>query len=323
MKFNEKIYVLRKERNMTQEALAFEVGVSRQSVSKWETGEFEPNLSTLKRLAEIFDVSVDYLLNDDQESHALAMPTPVKTVRLEESKKFLALEKKLSVWIAIATCLCILSPVCLIFLGAMSEIPKYGISENVAGGAGMIVLLFFIAVAVAIFIYVDNLLSPFAYLEKEIFQTESEVKKYVTTGRENFKRTYATYNILGSCLCILSLLPLFLGVIIDEKNDLFLCCMLICMFVIVSIGVFFFVYGGVMWGSFEKLLQTGEYSKQRKEKAALRTAVNIAYWLVVTAIFLCVAIPTKAWKYSGVVWVIAGVLYPAFISVFNALQKKK
>ena len=54
--------------------------------------------------------------------------------------------------VAFATMLCILSPIGLILLGAMSEVPRYGISENVAAGIGMILLLLLIAAAVAMFI---------------------------------------------------------------------------------------------------------------------------------------------------------------------------
>lgn len=67
MKFNEKVALLRKQKGMTQEALAFKLGISRQSVSKWETGECEPDLSKSKEIASMFEVSIDYLLNDNYE----------------------------------------------------------------------------------------------------------------------------------------------------------------------------------------------------------------------------------------------------------------
>lgn len=67
MKFNEKLMKLRKEKGMTQEELAFELGVSRQSVSKWELGECEPDISKLKEISKLFQVSIDFLLLDDEE----------------------------------------------------------------------------------------------------------------------------------------------------------------------------------------------------------------------------------------------------------------
>ena len=54
MKLSEKIYYCRKKAGMSQEALAARIGVSRQAVSKWETGEAEPELGKLRLLAEAF-----------------------------------------------------------------------------------------------------------------------------------------------------------------------------------------------------------------------------------------------------------------------------
>ena len=58
----ENIQFLRKKRNLTQEALAEQVGVSRQTVAKWEAGESAPDLSAAARLGQIFDVSLDDLI---------------------------------------------------------------------------------------------------------------------------------------------------------------------------------------------------------------------------------------------------------------------
>lgn len=62
MKLSEKIYYCRKKAGKSQEALAEELGVSRQAVSKWETGEAEPEIKKLRLLAEVFGVTTDWLL---------------------------------------------------------------------------------------------------------------------------------------------------------------------------------------------------------------------------------------------------------------------
>lgn len=62
MKFNEKLQKLRKEKGMSQEALADELGVSRQAVSKWENGKKLPTLSHLVFLAELYECSLDELV---------------------------------------------------------------------------------------------------------------------------------------------------------------------------------------------------------------------------------------------------------------------
>ncbi len=67
MQLSEKIYLCRKKGGLSQEALADQMGISRQAVSKWETGESEPDLSKLRQLAVIFGVSADWLLSDQDE----------------------------------------------------------------------------------------------------------------------------------------------------------------------------------------------------------------------------------------------------------------
>lgn len=64
MTLSEKICYCRKKAGISQEVLASRLGVSRQAVSKWETGEAEPELSKIKALASEFDVSLDWLLSD-------------------------------------------------------------------------------------------------------------------------------------------------------------------------------------------------------------------------------------------------------------------
>lgn len=65
MTLAEKIYYCRKKSGRSQEALAEALGVSRQAVSKWETGDAEPELSKLRLLAAEFGVSVDWLLSEE------------------------------------------------------------------------------------------------------------------------------------------------------------------------------------------------------------------------------------------------------------------
>lgn len=65
MKFGEKIKKLRTENNMTQEELADKLFVTRTAVSKWETDKGLPGIDSLKLIAELFDVSIDELVSDD------------------------------------------------------------------------------------------------------------------------------------------------------------------------------------------------------------------------------------------------------------------
>lgn len=66
MKLSEKILYCRKRAGLSQEALAARLGLSRQSVSKWETGESQPETAKLAALSAALGVSVDWLLSEDE-----------------------------------------------------------------------------------------------------------------------------------------------------------------------------------------------------------------------------------------------------------------
>ena len=66
MKLNEKIAYYRRDKKMSQEELAAQVGVSRQAVSKWELGEASPDVNKLLALARAYSVTTDHLLNDGE-----------------------------------------------------------------------------------------------------------------------------------------------------------------------------------------------------------------------------------------------------------------
>lgn len=70
MKLSEKIYYCRKKAGKSQEELAALLGVSRQAVSKWETGDAEPEIGKLRLLSETFGVSVDWLLSEEEPQGA-------------------------------------------------------------------------------------------------------------------------------------------------------------------------------------------------------------------------------------------------------------
>ena len=65
MTFGEKLYQLRTERGMSQEALARSLGVSRQAISRWELGEVVPDTANVLAVSRKFGVSTDYLLRED------------------------------------------------------------------------------------------------------------------------------------------------------------------------------------------------------------------------------------------------------------------
>lgn len=109
MKLHEKLYHLRKKKGITQAELAEQMGVSRQSVSNWEVGTVVPSTKRLRDLSHLYEVPLDYLLDEnDLESQADGLSkettfseTETKGVVTKPvSKK--PQEKRKRLWIAVA-----------------------------------------------------------------------------------------------------------------------------------------------------------------------------------------------------------------------------
>ena len=83
MKFNEKIVRLRKIRGITQDEFASAVGVSRQAVYKWESGQSYPEVAKLLEIKLLFNISIDDLLDDNFD---IAMPEKKKRKRLTKAE---------------------------------------------------------------------------------------------------------------------------------------------------------------------------------------------------------------------------------------------
>ena len=325
MIFADKLTKLRKKAGWSQEELAEQMNVTRQSVSKWEGAQSVPDLEKMIRLSNLFGVSTDYLLKDEIEDTDSILPSDgmseIRRVSMEEANAFLSVKATTSK--SIATFLCILSPICLLILGAISEVSEYGLADNVAGGIGMIVLLLLVTIAVALFVSSGRKTAAYDYLEKEIFETEYGVSGMVSSLKTQYNETHTRNNIIGAGLCIMALIPLFGGTIFNDENELLLTIMLSSSFIIAGIGVVFFISSGIIWTSYEKLLQEGDYSKEKKKNQSIAASISVVYWSIATAVYLGYSLSTNNWGYSWVIWVVAAVVFPAIVTISNLLGKRK
>lgn len=332
----EKITILRKKNGWSQEELAEKLGVSRQSVSKYESAQSMPDLEKILTLSRIFGVSTDYLIRDELEEEPMGTDVPmessdteesVRKVSLEEANEFLRVKRKTTRPIALGVVLCILSPICLMLLGALSEGTGKNVwlSENVAAGIGITVLLLMVATAVAIFIYCGMQTKAFEYLEKERIETAYGVDGMVRESMSRFQDTYVKNIILGVTCCVLSPVPLFAGLIFGE-GDLLMVCMVCVLLALVAVGVYSFIKVGIPHESMKKLLQIEEYTWENKRKSRRLAPFSNVYWLILTAIYLGISFYTDSWETSWIVWPVGGVLFAAIyvlLSVLLGNEKKK
>lgn len=104
MRFEEKIVELRKQKGLSQEELAEQLGVSRQAVSRWELGQTLPDIPNLLQLCELFGVSVDYLVRDEELTIAKSeqnTKTIARLTREREKTRYQARKYYYTAWAAV------------------------------------------------------------------------------------------------------------------------------------------------------------------------------------------------------------------------------
>ena len=264
MIFADKLIALRKKAGWSQEELAQQLNVSRQSVSKWEGVQSVPDLDKIVQLSRIFGVSTDYLLKDELEEQEPVPSLPEqpqrRRVSMEEASRYLELRRAAAPRLALATFLCVISPIALILLGGLSEYTAR-VTENAAAGIGMSALIILVAAAVGIFLSSGAQVREFAFLETEPFETEYGVSGMVRQRQQDFQPTANRLNMIGTILCIMSVLPLFLAMCLSGSDLMYIgaVCLLLGF---VALACLAFVYAGTQTAAMEKLLEEGDYTRQ-------------------------------------------------------------
>lgn len=322
----DKIITLRKKEGWSQEELAERLEVSRQAVSKWESAQSIPDIDKILKMSRLFGVSTDYLLRDDLETAEYTDQPEESTIRrisLEEASDYLAGKRRYAPFKALATLLCILSPILLMLLAALSDSQPALISENAAAAIGIAALLLFVAAGVTIFLICGDRMKEYDFLEKEPFESAYGVSGMVREAQQSFRETYLRANIFGTVLCILSVIPLVTAACTDNE---FLAVTGVCLLLLlVGLGSFAFVWGGEQNAAMDRLLQQGDYTPQNRERASRSAvgAISGIYWLLVTALFLlCTFSEWMSYKQSWIIWAVGGVLYAALVMLIRLIERR-
>ena len=337
----DKIMTLRKKAGWSQEELAGQLGVTRQSVSKWEGAQSVPDLDKVVQMSRLFGVSTDYLLKDEMEDEefveAAEEEAPLRKVTMEQAARYLALRKACAPKIALAVAMCIVSPVVIILLAAVADAGIGGISEDLAAGIGVSAILVLVAAAVAIFLSCGAKTKEFEFLEKEPFETEYGVSGMVRERRRAYEPTASRCTIAGVVLCILAVVPLMLGVGLASSGvaamltriapaDVYAAAAVDVLLLLVACGVGVLVLSGTYTAAMDQLLEEGDYTRREKARSGVKGTVTLIYWLGVTAIFLFYTFGPNGNGQPGCswfIWAVGGVLYAAVMGVVTLILRWK
>ncbi len=320
----DKIINERKKLGWSQEELADKLGVSRQSVSKWEGAQSVPDLQRILEMSKIFGVSTDYLLKDDIEevipSEKSDSDTSLRKLSLEEANTYLDTVKKSSDKIALGVAICTSCAVPLLLLEAAFS-AGMGVSEGVAGGLGTVLLLMIVAISLIFIIPAAMALSKWEWLEKESFETEYGVEGAVRSKLEKFEPRFVRGITMGVVTILLGVMLIVSVAFIAEENEPLIIAAAAGLLLFISLGVNTIVRVGMIKDSYSKVLQEEDYSKAKKENKVMN-AVAPAYWLLVTAGYLAWSFTTNNWGFTWIVWPIAGIIFGAISAVAEQVTRK-
>lgn len=194
MRFREKLFKIRKEKNLSQEALAEQLGTTRQAISKWENGQGYPETEKLLLLSNIFEVSVDYLLKD----------TPEKTsenkqgyyVSREMAEGYLLNQIKTAKRLALALSIIILA-----------TIPYFIYPQSSTEWLFPTIIIAIIGVALLVTVgFMDE--DRYNILKKEILIFDQNYIKEIKNKYQGIKRRYLPIGIICACLICTAVVPL-------------------------------------------------------------------------------------------------------------------
>ncbi|MGZ9785800.1 helix-turn-helix domain-containing protein [Bacillus pseudomycoides] len=192
MTFGEKLLKLRKEKGLSQEALAEKLNTTRQAISKWENNQGFPETEKLLMIGNIFEVSIDYLLKDTMEQNK--EDEKGYYVSKEMAEGYLLDQRKISKYIALGISLLILSTV------------PYLVFQNTAIYTFLIILIATMGVGIlGTAIAIED--HQYKILSKEVLLFDQNYLKELLIRYNHNRKKYTVVIIVGVCLIVAGGLP--------------------------------------------------------------------------------------------------------------------
>lgn len=354
MLLSEKIMSLRKRNGWSQEELARQLNVSRQSVSKWESMAAMPDIQKIMAMSELFGVSTDYLLKDEIEdlpatatsldseessSKSIASESSSQTneqsdysstkieVSLDRATEFLDTTVKTSRTTAFAVMLFIIGPAILVSLATYGKTQADFNLTFINSGTlnsssflniiGVSTMMLCIAAGVGLLIMQNIKLSPFKELKENALDLQYGVEAAVKRRAESTKSLCSFQQAAGVCLTILSSIP-FLIASYFEAGLYFSIGFFIAMFM-VAFGVFLLVDSGIVKSSYNVLLQEGDYSNSEKISKNKQKSIYAQYKQYTQAYYVVITLMYLGYSFITYDWSRSWIIWPLSALLYHAV----
>lgn len=312
----DKIIYLRKKAGYSQEELASEMNVSRQSISKWEGALSIPDMDKILMLSSIFNVTTDFLLKDDidvLDNESIEEINKIG-VSLEVANDFIEGNKIVSKKIAFAVALFIVSPIPMFIFNYLLIVNS--MSKRNSEVLGFTILVSLVAMGILLCISTIPFFNKYRYLEKSDINLMYGVKGVIEKQDEILSETLYIKIGLSITLILFSIIPL---IYLDKTfigSDHVSATILLTL---VSISVFTIVYNLMLKSAYDKLLEVNDYTKQNKKVNRVIDVIAGPYWIIATGIYLLTSFTSNQWGTTWIIWPIAGILFAAIAAILNSI----
>lgn len=246
MGFGEKLFKLRKEKGLSQEALAEKLNTTRQAVSKWENGQGFPETEKLIMIGNVFEVSLDYLLKETAEQSNENVDGYY--VSQEMAEGYVVYGQKISKYIALGFSLLILS-----------TIPYLLFKENATMSTFLVIIIAVLGIG-AMMVPATIEESRYNVLKKEELLFDQKFLKELTKRYAVIKKKYAAVMIIGFCFIAAGAIPFVFEkkhITSGELVQYYPYCV-----VLIAIGVYLFVRVLGVLEVYRILVENKEYSNR-------------------------------------------------------------
>ncbi len=317
MNFSNNLHFLRKRDKVTQEELAERLGVSRQSVSKWETGDAYPETDKLILLCDIFHVSLDDMIRDDL-TVAQNDPPDAEQSRCDTREEFIAHMNKFSKLIALGVFFILFSiGICVAFCGFGMMLKPH--AQELTSILGAVVVITMVAFAVFFFIVAGTGHDRFRKEHAEIASAYTEAEINAFEKRFAVIMASLVAGILIDVAVLVTFTSLFDAEIIPStSSDAAQCFVVSAFFVILASLVSLIVYFGIQHSKFD----VDEYNKETRESSSDRQKLKNCFggviMLVAVAVFLLVGFIWNKWHPGWIAFPIGGILCAIVSTIIDA-----
>ena len=283
-------------------------------------GQVISEFGNLSELAEELGISNQFQQASSEDKFV--------SVTVAEGETFIQKSKKAANMIGGGIAAIMLGVISIIFFSSFSE----GIFSQISGNGepnkiylavGLGLLFIFIAFAVYLFVMTGIANEKYEIFEKKTVKLDPHHKLLIQEAKENHRPVLMRKISIGVGLILLAVAALTVAGVLYEDNEALLVCFVCLLLLIIGISVWLFISGGAMQSAYDKLLNEGDYTIERRKSESVVQRWASPYWILIVVVYLAWSFITSSWDKTWIIWPVAGVLFGLISAIIHAATSNK